>query len=279
VTEDALRPDNLELLRRAGRNLRAKGHVPVVFGGLRDSRGIRVTTTSGAQTAGLTTIVVQPHRGLGGRSWSSGQPRAVADYAHATDITHDFDGQILAEGIVSLAVAPIIVRDEIAGLLYAGYRTGQGQASDLDLLWQEASQVAQELLVRDLVDERFQAMRAREALPPPGDAHADLCELFARLRQVAARTTDAQTARELREITDQQLAPAPDRPLTDCPLTTRQIDVLALVALGLTNERVAASLGLSLLTVKSYLRSAMARLGARTRYEAVIEARRRGLLP
>jgi DNA-binding CsgD family transcriptional regulator len=55
--------------------------------------------------------------------------------------------------------------------------------------------------------------------------------------------------------------------------------VLALVALGLTNDRIASSLGLSLLTVKSYLRSAMARLAARTRYEAVVEARRRGLLP
>jgi LuxR family transcriptional regulator, regulator of acetate metabolism len=274
VTEDVMRPDNLELLRRAGRNLRAKGQVPVVFGGLRDSRGIRVTTTSGAQTAGLTTIVVQPHRGLGGRSWSSGQPRAVADYARATEITHDFDGQILAEGIVSLAVAPIIVRDRIAGLLYAGYRTEHRQASDLDLLRQEAGQVAQELLVRDLVDERFRAMRAREVLPPAGGPHPDLGELFARLRQLAARTTDPETARELRAITDRELAPGPGR-----QLTTRQVDVLALVALGLTNERIAVSLGLSLLTVKSYLRSAMARLGARTRYEAVVEARRRGILP
>jgi DNA-binding CsgD family transcriptional regulator len=274
VTEDAMRPDNLELLRRAGRNLRAKGKVPVVFGGLRDSRGIRVTTAVGAQTTRLTTIVVRPHRGLGGKSWSSGQPRAVADYARATDITHDFDGQILGEGIISLAVAPIIVRNRIAGLLYAGYRTEHRQASDLDLLWQEADQVAQELVVRDLVDERFRAMRAREAFPPVGTARPDLTELFARLRQVAARTTDSRTARELREIIDLELTPGQDG-----ELTTRQIDVLALVALGLTNDRIASSLGLSLLTVKSYLRSAMARLEARTRYEAVVEARRRGLLP
>jgi hypothetical protein len=43
-------------------------------------------------------------------------------------------------------------------------------------------------LVRDLVDERFRAMRAREAFPPVGTARPDLTELFARLRQVAART-------------------------------------------------------------------------------------------
>ena len=35
MTGDALRPDDLELLRHAGRNLRAQGRFPVVFGGLR----------------------------------------------------------------------------------------------------------------------------------------------------------------------------------------------------------------------------------------------------
>jgi LuxR family transcriptional regulator, regulator of acetate metabolism len=274
LTDDATRPDNLELLRRAGRNLRARGEVPVVFGGLRDERGIRVTTTSGANTPKLTTIVVRPDRGLGGRSWSSGQPQAVADYARASGITHDFDPQILGEGIISLAVAPIIVRNRVSGLLYAGYRTEFRRADDLDLLWQEASQVAQELLVRDLVEERIHATRAREALPAAGRAHLELSELFARLRQVAARTTDPRTAHELRELLDLGSDSGQDR-----QLTTRQVDVLALVALGMTNESIASSLGLSTLTVKSYLRSAMTRLDARTRYQAVIEARRLGILP
>ena len=275
MTEDALRPDGLELLRRAGRTLRAQGAIPIVFGGLRDERGIRVTTTSGAQTATLTTIVVRPDRGLGGRSWSSGQPQAVADYARATDITHDFDRQILGEGIVGLAVAPVIVRNRVSGLLYAGYRTELHRAGTLDLLGHEAGRIAQELLVRDLVDERVRAMRIRETPgSAAGPARPDLSEVFARLRQVAARTTDPQTAQELRELLD--LAPAAG---VDRRLTTRQVDVLALVALGLTNEGIAASLGLSSLTVKSYLRSAMTRLDARTRYEAVVEARRLKFIP
>jgi DNA-binding CsgD family transcriptional regulator len=276
VTEDALRPDGLELLRRAGRNLRAQGAIPIVFGGLRDERGIRVTTTSGAQTAKLTTIVVRPDRGLGGRSWSSGQPQAVADYARATGITHDFDRQILGEGIVGLAVAPVIVRNRVTGLLYGGYRTELHRAGALDLLGHEAGRIAQELLVRDLVDERIRAMRIREThgSPAAGPARPDLSEVFARLRQVAARTTDPQTAQELRELLDLEPAAGVDR-----RLTTRQVDVLALVALGLTNEGIADSLGLSSLTVKSYLRSAMARLDARTRYEAVVEARRLKIIP
>lgn len=274
MTEDAIGPDGLELLRRAGRNLRGQGGIPVVFGGLRDERGIRVTTTSGARTARLTTIVVRPDRGLGGRSWSSGQPQAVADYARATDITHDFDRQILGEGIVGLAVAPVIVRNRVTGLLYGGYRTELRRAGALHLLGHEAGRIAQELLVRDLVDERVRAIRIRETLPAAGATRPELSEVFARLRQVAARTTDPQTAHELRELLDLEPAAGADR-----RLTTRQVDVLALVALGLTNEGIAASLGLSSLTVKSYLRSAMARLDARTRYEAVVEARRLKLIP
>jgi LuxR family transcriptional regulator, regulator of acetate metabolism len=274
MASDAMRPDDHELLRRAGRNLRARGKFPVVFGGLRDAHGIRVTTTSGAATAQLTSIVVSPGRGLGGRAWSSGQPQAVNDYAHATRITHDFDPQILGEGITGLAVAPVIVGDRIAGLLYAGYRTELRRADDLDMLGDEASRLARELLIRDLVDERVAALRARDTLTANGSAQADLSELFARLRLVAARTTDPQTATELRDLLNCRPASRQDR-----QLTARQVDVLALVALGLTNEAIAASLGLSLPTVKGYLRSTMARLDARTRYQAVIEARRLGILP
>jgi DNA-binding CsgD family transcriptional regulator len=269
-----MRPDGLELLRRAARKLRAQGGIPVVFGGLRDERGIRVAATNGARTAKLTTIVIRPDRGLGGRSWSSGQPQAVADYARATGITHDFDHQILGEGIIGLAVAPIIVRNRIRGLIYGGYRTELGRAGVPDLLGREAGLVAQELLVHDLVEERLRALRASETRPAAGPAHPDLSRIFARLRQVAARTTDPQTAHELRELLDFQPDSGPGR-----QLTSRQVDVLALVALGLSNESIASSLGLSALTVKSYLRSAMARLDARTRYEAVVEARRLGILP
>lgn len=81
-------------------------------------------------------------------------------------------------------------------------------------------------------------------------------------------------AHELRELLLSRPAVGQDR-----QLTARQVDVVALVALGLTNEAIASRLGLSTLTVKSYLRSAMARLDAQTRYQAVIEARRLGILP
>ncbi|WP_262281805.1 response regulator transcription factor [Micromonospora sp. MA102] len=62
-------------------------------------------------------------------------------------------------------------------------------------------------------------------------------------------------------------------------LSPRETDVLACVALGCTNADVAGQLGLRPETVKSYLRSAMRKLGAHTRLEVVVAARRAGLLP
>jgi DNA-binding CsgD family transcriptional regulator len=62
-------------------------------------------------------------------------------------------------------------------------------------------------------------------------------------------------------------------------LSPRELDVLSYVALGCTNGEAAQRLSLRPETVKSYLRSAMTKLGAHTRHEAVVRARRCGLLP
>ncbi|WIV62234.1 LuxR C-terminal-related transcriptional regulator [Amycolatopsis nalaikhensis] len=55
--------------------------------------------------------------------------------------------------------------------------------------------------------------------------------------------------------------------------------MLACVALGWTNHQIGEDLGITTETVKSYLRSAMRKLVARSRMEAVVAARRFGLLP
>lgn len=73
-------------------------------------------------------------------------------------------------------------------------------------------------------------------------------------------------------------APAADG-ATTIALTSREVDVLACVAMGATNAVAAQRLGLRPETVKAYLRSAMRKLGAHTRLEAVVAARRAGLLP
>jgi two-component system, cell cycle sensor histidine kinase and response regulator CckA len=62
------------------------------------------------------------------------------------------------------------------------------------------------------------------------------------------------------------------------PLTPREREVLGLVANGLTNDKVAASLAISPETVQSHVRHAMVKLEADTRTEAVATALRHSLI-
>ncbi|HET7045599.1 MAG TPA: response regulator transcription factor [Gaiellaceae bacterium] len=61
-------------------------------------------------------------------------------------------------------------------------------------------------------------------------------------------------------------------------LTPRELDVLALVAEGLSHEQIGERLGIGGETVRTHLRKASARLGAATRTQAVASAIRRGLI-
>jgi len=63
------------------------------------------------------------------------------------------------------------------------------------------------------------------------------------------------------------------------PLTTREINVLQLVAEGQGNKAIAKALFISEQTVKSRMRSILSKLGASDRTHAVIIAMQRGFLP
>jgi DNA-binding NarL/FixJ family response regulator len=64
---------------------------------------------------------------------------------------------------------------------------------------------------------------------------------------------------------------------TDCALTPREIDVLRLVAAGNANKEIGAQLSLTEVTVKSYIKNIMAKLGANDRTHAVTIALKRGI--
>jgi DNA-binding NarL/FixJ family response regulator len=63
------------------------------------------------------------------------------------------------------------------------------------------------------------------------------------------------------------------------PLTSRQLQILPLLAEGMPNKRIADVLGLTEGTVKQHLKDLFRRLNANNRTQAVREARRLGLLP
>jgi len=72
------------------------------------------------------------------------------------------------------------------------------------------------------------------------------------------------------------LRPSADTAAED--LTPRELEVLQLLAQGLTNKRIAERLGISDHTAKFHVNAILAKLGAETRTEAIVQASRLGLV-
>ncbi|MGH3467970.1 MAG: response regulator [Thermocrispum sp.] len=100
-------------------------------------------------------------------------------------------------------------------------------------------------------------------------------ELLVAVRTVA-RTDSLVFPEAIRRIAAKATTASP--PAWVARLTARECEVLGEVARGLTNAEVAASLFVSLETVKSHLRSLLAKSGSRHRTELVIRAYEAGLL-
>ena len=65
---------------------------------------------------------------------------------------------------------------------------------------------------------------------------------------------------------------------TDTPLTAREVEIVGLVAAGMSNKRIALTLQISVETVKWNLKNVFAKLEVSSRYDAMIWARRQGLI-
>lgn len=233
------------LLERAARNLARRPGIPLIFGGV-GTPDVPVTVCFGAQTSALTSLVIRPDRGLGGRALVEKRLLALPRYDRAPDITHDYDEPVLGEGIVGLAVVPLMSGSRVRGLLYAGTRGDEALTPEIvSALAAEGHAASLEISVRDEVERR---------LGGP--------DLTGRLREIARTTSDPRTRQELLHLADRPLTPA-------APLTPRQRQVLELAEVGLRNAEIGARLGLSEQTVKTYMKALMVRLGARSRSEAV----------
>ena len=81
----------------------------------------------------------------------------------------------------------------------------------------------------------------------------------------------------LREL-DNPTAPSPDRPLTEEPLTDREVEVLRLVAQGQSNQDIAKNLTISERTVGNHIGSILHKLHLANRTQAALYALKRGLV-
>ncbi|OJZ72862.1 LuxR family transcriptional regulator [Mycobacterium paraffinicum] len=105
---------------------------------------------------------------------------------------------------------------------------------------------------------------------PPGLAQVPSDYLS---RLLATAYADAKHAAIPVVTRDSERAPTPEE-----PLTPREIEVLRLLDRGMSNKQIARNLGVTINTVKWYLKGIYIKLGATRRGESVSEARRRQLL-
>ncbi|WP_030178922.1 helix-turn-helix transcriptional regulator [Streptomyces violaceorubidus] len=266
-------------IRGALVRLRRTTGLPVAFGGLVESgrRQVRISELSGTATTALSALAVTAGNGLGGRAVALSRPCAVTDYSVSRQISHEYDLPVAAEGLRSVLAVPVVVRRRVRGVLYGALRTAQPLGDrTLGAAVAAARDAEQALVLRDEAGELL-AAAAPAAGAADGAAWERVREAHAALRALAPRITDPAQRDELLRACG--LLAAGDGPVPGPRPAPREVDVLACVAAGATNGEAAERLGVSAETVKSYLRSAMRKLGARTRTEAVASARRSGWLP
>ncbi|WP_305128100.1 helix-turn-helix transcriptional regulator [Streptomyces longispororuber] len=267
-------------MRAALVRLRRGTGLPVAFGGLTAGTGqVRIAELSGATTSALRGLAIAAGNGLGGKALSLARACAVTDYQGSRHISHEYDTAVAAEGLRSVLAVPVVVRRRVRGVLYGALRAAQPLGDRaLTAAVAAARDVEQALLVRD----EAQTLLAAASAPAAEGSAAweEVREAHGALRALAPRIVDPALRGELLAVCGRLAsAAAPLERAATVVLAPREVDVLACVAGGATNAVAAERLGLRPETVKGYLRSAMRKLGTHTRGEAVVAARRAGLLP
>jgi DNA-binding CsgD family transcriptional regulator len=272
-----------DLLLRTLRDLTRRSGCPVAFGGLRAPGGTPLTGFVGTHGRSLDGLLIEASQGAGGLAMIDHRPVATTHYRESSVITHRYDREVTAEGIVSLIAVPVVVDDRVCAIIYGGYRvaTQFGDSTMRETL-KVAKAMQWELSVSAEVDRRLALIetegRAAGDSDPLSHERLELREAFAELRELSRAIDDPEIARRL-DAVGRLVMPRVPRAVTAASLSPRELDMLAEVALGKRNSQIAERLGLTETTVKSYLSSAMRKLGSSSRYEAVIAARRAGLLP
>lgn len=232
----------------------------------------------GARTTHLSGLVSAFGHGLGGKCIALSRPVHVADYAAARGITHEYDFAVTSEGLRALFAVPIHVDGQIHGLVYGASRHAISFGDRLINAAGNAVRSTARLLPQRAQSNETDRVRPHE-LSQPSSIEA-IREVYGELRAIAGGVGDPVLRGRLQRLSEKLCrTPAEDAAEIPVKLTPRELDVLAEIAVGLGNAEIAERLGLTLDTVKSYIKSAMSKLCSRNRVEAVHRARRGGLLP
>jgi LuxR family transcriptional regulator, regulator of acetate metabolism len=273
ITPDLSRPLRDGLVR-----LRKQTGVDGSMGGLVGQGGHNLVITENHHMIvnAFQGTVVAPGAGLGGRALQLARPVAVNDYLRAAVISHQFDSQVVRERIHGGIAVPVRVGGRTRALIYGLTRSPQ-TVGDRAL---ETAGAVGRLLAGDLAVEIEVARRLaglREERRAAAERALDPREVCEELLSIAAATSDHVVRERLALVCD-RLSPAHRSDRCPAGLAPRERDVLGLIAVGKTNSEVAQELALMPTTVKSYLQSAMRKLGTRNRVETVRAALRMGLI-
>lgn len=168
----------------------------------------------------------------------------------------------------SYVVAPVVLDGQVAGFFHADYGPSRRRIDliDRDVLWtfaQGFSLAYEKLVLADRL--RVQRDRLRAAL---GCAEEILGAPASAPELVIGDTGPAAAIAAPAPPDDQLLAPV-QTPRGGIELTTREHDVLRLLAVGATNAQIADQLVVSESTVKSHVRHILRKFGAVNRAQAI----------
>jgi len=251
----------------------------VAFAGLvrPDRRQFVISTLRGTWTNSLSNLAVRAGEGLGGKTLALARPTTVTNYSDARGITRRYDHAVAPERLRSVVSLPVALPGQAPlAVIYLAERHEVGFDGRLhDRLAPALLTMAQDLHIELEVARRVQAAAVAPVARPGAGLVADLAAAM-------AGTTDAATRHELRRILAGLEGAAPASPPGDAapasPLTPRETAVLRSAETGCSNAEIADALGLVESTVKSYMKSAMAKLGADNRVRACRTARQAGYL-
>jgi len=283
-----LRPSDDDALRAELRRLHPKTELPVLFGGCVSDRSLTITGHVGTRSNILRNLRIDAECGLGGRSIAEQRPGAVQDYANSSHITHDYDYEVGTEAIESLMAVPIVVRGVTRGAIYGGLRANLPIGDVIaETMMRSSYALAREFEIRDEVDRRV-AMLDTAAVEHGSNRDAQisegLTESVLALGEIAANLEDMALSAQVLAVEAKLRSLASPKPSANTPvantvvLSPREREVMGYVALGLRNAEIAERLSLSVETIKTYMRNLMGKLDVRSRHEAVVEARRQGLI-
>lgn len=188
------------------------------------------------------------------------EPAMVADASRDSRV---YQPLAQAAAQTSYVVAPLIAGERVIGLLHADNRGHDVVELDRDILWFYAIGFAQiferAVLLGRLRDQRAEVMRVMQTVEKVLDDLAD-SEIDLATREEA---TALAVSRPVRPIVT-------ERPqVLEGLLTSRELEVLALMATGATNERIAQRLVIAVGTVKSHVKQILRKLRVENRAEAI----------